>query len=733
MEKIKVTNGVYWVSVPEAGLRLLCGCPADSIKHLMRMGLIVSVEKNGVVYETGPSAILLADTSIQNGSFSNLAEFPILQIFYRQGKIIPGHPNNTGEKPIVVGSSNQVKAQANYIQRGKYGLLDRKEILSSGADEELARAVMRIKLAFAYGKIEGAEQLIDFRTIERESLELKPGVFLRRKDLNVYEISRGDESVTVDLNLGPHEEYEPPVRLDFHRIRREYFSIIHNGEGDGWDPTRPCMASILVYQGKIYLIDSGPNITHALTALGVSVSEIEGVFQTHAHDDHFAGLPTLVRSDHMIKYYATPLVRTSVMKKLSALMAIPEGRFSHYFEIHDLEFNSWNNIAGLEVMPVFSPHPVETNIFYFRTFWEGGYRSYAHLADITALGTLAKMVSKDPRAPGLSAELFERTKEAYLREATIKKIDSGGGMIHGDIRDFATDKSGKILISHTTSEKLSDAEMEIGSNAAFGAQDVLIESNQDYAMQSAARYMKTYFPTVPGNDLRMLLNCGLVEFNAGVNLIRRGEANQHIYLLLQGVVYLIDASRGMRSSLTAGSFIGEFSGLLGEPSETTYRSASYVKLLKVPAELYARFINRNFDFGEIVRFHGNIAFLQGTWLFGEMISSRILSKFARLMDPRKVAKGEAIEIDEPSLYILKEGSFAVSFAEVQVETLKPGGFFGEESILLKSSNMSRAVALADSALYCIPGHFLDNIPIVEWKLLETYERRIMAFGVSSVG
>jgi hemerythrin len=96
-------------------------------------------------------------------------------------------------------------------------------------------------------------------------------------------------------------------------------------------------------------------------------------------------------------------------------------------------------------MPVYSPHPVETNIYYFRTFWEGGYRSYAHLADIIALRTLGKMVTADPKRPGLSPELFEKTKEAYFREATIKKIDSGGGMIHGDIMDFAGDKSGKLL------------------------------------------------------------------------------------------------------------------------------------------------------------------------------------------------------------------------------------------------------------------------------------------------
>ncbi len=46
----------------------------------------------------------------------------------------------------------------------------------------------------------------------------------------------------------------------------------------------------------------------------------ELAFHTHTHDDHFAGITTLIRADHRIKYFATPLVRKSVTKKLSALL-----------------------------------------------------------------------------------------------------------------------------------------------------------------------------------------------------------------------------------------------------------------------------------------------------------------------------------------------------------------------------------------------------------------------------
>ena len=151
MQKLRVTNGVYWVEIPEADLYILCGCPADAVKHLMKMGLIAERERNGVVAQTGPNAILLSDTTIQKGSFSNLAEFPVLQMLYLQGMILPHHPNNTGRKPMLIGLEDQVRTQSGYIYRGTYGLSTLEEILEAGVPAPLAQEMMRIKTWFFAG------------------------------------------------------------------------------------------------------------------------------------------------------------------------------------------------------------------------------------------------------------------------------------------------------------------------------------------------------------------------------------------------------------------------------------------------------------------------------------------------------------------------------------------------------------------------------------------------------
>lgn len=308
MESTKVTNGVWYVRIPEAGLSVLCGCPPDVVKHLMRRGAIAETSLRGTVFETGPNAILLSDVAIQGGTFCNMAEFPLLQMFYRQGLTLPGHVNNNGRKPIFIGLLSQLVAQSAYILRGTFGLESEAEIEAAGIRPEFAKEIMRYKTRFAGGKPRGLGETAEFAPTDSGRAELPGGVAVIRKSLNVYVFRHGDEEVEVDLNLAAGETYESPVRLDSHRVERNYFSVVHSGEGNGWDKDRPCMSSIVVFQGKVYLIDTGPYVLESLTALGISVNELEGIFHTHAHDDHFAGLTSLVRTDHRIKYFATTLV-----------------------------------------------------------------------------------------------------------------------------------------------------------------------------------------------------------------------------------------------------------------------------------------------------------------------------------------------------------------------------------------------------------------------------------------
>jgi hemerythrin len=471
-------------------------------------------------------------------------------------------------------------------------------------------------------------------------------------------------------------------------------------------------------------------VLNSLVSLGVCVNEIEGLFHTHCHDDHFAGLPALARSGHRIRYFATPLVRRTAQRKLAALMDVPEERFGDYFEVHDLAMGKWNDLEGLEVRPILAPHPVETTNLFFRTTWEGGYRSYTHLADLVSFDILRKMVTDDATKSGVSVEAAERYMEEALAPADLKKLDIGGGLIHGQARDFAGDRSGKLVLSHKTGE-LTDAEKQIGSNATFGMQDVLIAARQDYTMQSASLYLRGHLSGVAESDLAMLLNGETSEHNVGLILVKKGAVPSHVYLVLSGVVEFLDAPTGVHNILAAGSLVGELGAIIGSPSTRTYRTASYVKTLRIPAELYVRVLTKS-GLLEVVReVRERRHLLQNTWLLGEMIPFAAQYAMARGMERRTIPKGGLIEATPgPSLYLLEHGSVELLSGHRVIETLGFDGFWGEESILGVGPSIFSARAAADTVVWRVPAAALDGIPIVRLKLQETIERRRRAFAGS---
>jgi hemerythrin len=732
--KIQVTTGVYWVEIPAVEVYILCGCPADSVKHLMKRGLIVPTEKSGVPCETGPNVILLSDIPLQNGQFSNLAEFPVLQMLYRQGIMLPGHPNNTGIKPLLAGAQDQVDAQMAYIYRGNYGLVSHEELMATGISPENADLMMRMKTRFAFGRIRPTNDLLDHCVIGNTMVELRHGVSVRRLAMNVFSIEYGGESVTVDLNLPPQAIYPSPYPLGFHQIRRSHFSVIHSGAGDGWDVDRPTMSSVLLYQGMVYLVDAGPNLANILTALGIGINEIEGIFHTHAHDDHFAGIPTLMRAGHRIKYFAPPLVRHSVWKKLAALLSVDEATLDNYFDIVDLEMDQWNDIHGMEVKPVFSPHPVETCLYLFRTVWQDGYRSYGHWADLTSTDVLRRMThpTAEGRDDALPESWVEHILSDYLLPANLKNLDIGGGMIHGQAEDFRQDQSDEIILSHTA-RLLTPEEKQIGVGAPFGTSHVLVEDQSDGQRRQAFEFLNSYFPHASRDRLRNLLNNPILTFNPESFLARAGSVEPVIYLVLSGTVEMIHCetfSSGTRratiSTLSAGALIGEYARLRNAPLAETYRAANFVRALALPGFMYRDFVEHSNLYLDIERNQENRSFISRTWLFGEAIAYPIHNRIAQSMqlmwyvDPYEIVR----TFDPEMLYLIRQGRLRQLRRDGVRTDLVAGDFFGQESIITGKPADFTIQVIEPGVVYAIPKAVLQEIPIVQWKLFESCRRPV---------
>lgn len=722
IRKITVTTGITWIEVADADLRLLCGCPADVVKHLARCGLILPIEVGGVACESGPNAILLSDLAIQNGQPCNRSEFPVLQMLYLQGMLVPDHPNNTGRRPRMIGSRHQVETQMAYLYRGNYGLDSVDELREAGVAPAQAEAIMRMKLAFAFGRIRPTEELIEPLTLEQGTIEIQNGVRMRRLRTNVFELAYGEETVEVDLNLAPGEHYPCPYTLGNYLLEPDYFAVAHTGDGDGWDMNRPAMGCIVFFQGRVYLVDAGPNVEHALNALGVGVNEIDGIFQTHCHDDHVVGLTSLISGERRIAYYAVPMVRASVIKKLSAVMQLAEHEFSRLFDVRDLELDAWNDIEGLEVKPILSPHPVETTILYFRAMWEGGYRVYGHLADIASAKVMDELLAPADAPYGLSAELRDQALAAYRMRADVKKIDIGGGLIHGAARDFKDDPSDKLILAHT-SRPLTGAERAIGSGASFGTVDVLIQGTSDIFRRRAYEYLHGYFADVPKHRIRHLLNCEHVVVNPEVLLVHEGETVSNVYLVLSGSVEVLRPDAAGTSLLSAGSILGETFALLDIPAAESYRAVGFVRALRLPRDLYMEFVTRSALYHQIVQSHEKREFLRSVPLFADGVSGITLNRLVQAAEPRAMARGEILPPPAEELIVLEAGAAQLATTAGYRERLGAGSHFGAIMLVGVAIDGARIEILDDVRAYALPLEQVVELPVVRWKLLETHRRR----------
>ncbi|MBF0340842.1 MAG: response regulator [Magnetococcales bacterium] len=719
---IHVAPGVYWLQIPEAGLYILCGCPSEVVKLLMRKGLNASATKKGVTFETGPNVILLSDLLVQNGGFANLAEFPVLQMLYRQGMILPGHPNNTGVRPMLIGAADQIKAQLGYIHRGNYGLLSKEEIMAAGVDAETAEIMMRIKLKFAFGQIREPSRFLDTLEVDDTPREIRNGAMVQRIGCNRFRFTYRGQSAEIDLNLPPDLPYQSPYPLGHHSIHRHYFAVVHTGSGDGWDPDRPSMSSVLMFQGRIYLIDVVPGVINSLNALGIDISELAGVFHTHAHDDHFAGLPELIRTDRRLHYFATPLVRAAVAKKFAALMSLDEGKFTQFFDVHDLTFDVWNKCNGLDVMPLYAPHPVENNLLLFRALGEEGYRTYAHWADLTALSVLERMSGAG--AQDVPPAFVEKVKADYLRPADLKKLDVGGGMIHGVATDFAKDPSRRLILAHLA-RSLTPEEMSLGSSTAFGAVDVLIAGEQDYRRQRIFCYLKELFPNVADCELRMLINGRILNHNVGTIIRQDGADDGFLDMIIAGEFVYQDARAGICNHLGFGSFMGLHRMFNLSLSETgNYRAVSHGAVLRIPVAMFRIFLEENGLTEWMEGILQKVGFLNHTWLFGEQTSFALLSRIAQVLEVVPVPHGTLLATEtEPLLWILKSGRvLMLDAADRVVETLEPGDFLGEHSYL-KSINRWRFRTDGACELYKLQWDGVLDAPIIHWKMLEIDQKR----------
>ncbi len=718
--KKNISNGVTWVAIKEANLYLCCGCPADTVKHLRKSGCINNVEVEGIMSQDGPNAILLSDTLIQNGQIANLAEFPILQMLYMQGMNLVDHPNYKKSKPILIGYEDQIKSQLDYASVGNHGLTSIDEIMEAGISLEGANKIISMKLHFSGGEMKHLHDLIATCTIGDSKVEMENGVYIHRTGINIFKISYKDESVIVDLNLKQDEHFIAPYELPFKKIVRDVFSITHTGEGNGWDEKRPCMASVIHFREKIYLVDAGPNILNNLSYLGIGLSEIDGIFLSHIHDDHFAGITELINVERKLNLYTTKLVRRTAEKKLKALMNSKIDLIDVAFNCIDLEFDFWNDVDGMEVKPIFSPHTVETNIFNFRIFDGEDFKTYTHLADSINFDEYKAIVGNSPKL--FSTKDISRLEEIYLSKVNLKKIDVGGGIVHGHLTDYDSDSSDVLVVAHTTAPVETNKENLI--NVEFGDAHTLIRNDEfDFLKAKSTSFIRQYFDTIGENELSLLVQQKINSYTPNQQIIAEDDNQNKLMLILTGLVFFED-DVGNRQTMDSGNVIGYSKRYFRRELPKSYQAFSHVNCLEFDEEFINTFIKTN-SLVEI--FNERIStntILRRTRLLGGILSNTVYNRIS--------INSEILIVDEEGLldknlqsniFIIVKGKVKIRYSKGFNLSVNEGEHFGGSNLLNAYRRKQNFIFSSKLKVLSIPIEQIEKVPQILWRLLELEQMR----------
>lgn len=653
MKKSDITNGLSYIEVPEVGMRILCGCPENSIKFIMQKGLTPAVEINGFRLVSGPNAILLNDIPIFNSHFLNFSEFPVLHHQYFQGAAF----NGTNDKVMLVGNRTQVNNQYNYIKRGLHGLVSKEEILGAGIEEELANKFLAIG---NYHRGQDKKFDIINKIYINNKTRIKGDLFIERKSINIFEFTYKDQKIDVDLNFKPYSKGAGlPYNISNKLLKFENFSITTVGDGNGWNPEVPCMGALITAKGKRFLVDSGPGSLDLIRNLGVTPSEIEGVFITHSHDDHFAGILSLLNSDSKIKFFSSRIVIASVLKKFEALLNLSKDELKKYFEFIILKENIWTNIGEMEVKPMYSFHTIETNIFYFRNLnSDKEWKVYGHINDIISRKDLDYMLDSD-QSGIIKSTWANKWFDNYLKPADLKRVDVGGGVVHGCSSDFVNDKSSKIILSHLSNDIDISASSSFSHPTEFGHTEVLIKSDKNYLIEISDRILSelNFFNSDNKNNIN---ESDISLFKPNEVLLVKNQKIKSIYLVLSGLVETED-NKGYKRKYVKGDFLYSFNN--EKNHKYNYITNSYCYLCKIDFKKLKRYLKR-------LKPDNTLTLLRNSTFFTYGFSFHKLLQLSLVVKPVRIKKDQIINLGDYTNFIVADGNIQLLINSIKVKQYK---------------------------------------------------------------
>ncbi len=512
------------------------------------------------------------------------------------------------------------------------------------------------------------------------------------------------ESEPLPLTLAPPQP-----------VPKQEITLQFIGGSDGFDP-QGITTCFLAYFGTTgrdtaTLFDVAAYLRVRLGHLGIALGQISDVFISHLHEDHIAGLPELLLRGHRIRLITSRIIYSSLLRVLSAMLAISEPEAAGLFDFCPLDPDHPITIEGKHFEAIYGIHTIPTLAVRVNGLCYSGDMRYDEK-------WFAKLVEDGVLSESRMIELM-----LFPEGSRILVQDAGGGDVHTtptseNLITLAA-KSKHIILTHTRKEKhrlpkaLTDWKnvdfAEDGHVAAIGP---TITSHPNAEMLETISTCPLYARLSVAEQLHLAENVMIQSWDAGETIIQQGDpSGDTAYIVHRGLVKVSINYRTIQI-LGRGTSVGERGVLTFKPRSATIEAFSDVQLLVLDHPLFHSIADK-LGLSEVVE--------RAEWLSKHLIFKHL--PWATLLDlaldfqPIHLPTGRLLyEYGKPAneCYLLISGE-VVLFNE-NLEPLgsfdTSGEFFGGRAVLSGATYKTYAGVSKESVLWSLSSAALQRFQLL---------------------
>ena len=508
----------------------------------------------------------------------------------------------------------------------------------------------------------------------------------------------------------------PPYPVLRHEITLQFI-----GGSDGFDPNgiTTCFLAYIGSSGHTdpTLFDTAAYLRVRLGNLGISPSQISEVVLSHLHEDHMAGLPeVLLMGEHRVRLLTSTIVYHSLLRVLSAMLAVPEAEAAALFDYYPLNPGQPVTLEGRRFETIYAVHSIPTLAVRVNGLCYSGDMRYdeAWFEQLEAEGLL----SAERRA-----ELTH-----FADGASVLVQDAGGGAIHTTLtpeilRSLAA-KSPKVVLAHTSKHQLPRGQTGLlNQGVEFAHSGHVTAIGAALPREAEAEFVETLsacplFARLPvGERVALAARGELTRWAPGQVIMQEGHvSDRQMFLIHSGLVEVWSGGQFVRV-IGRGNSIGERGALQGEVRAGSLTARGPVELLGFKPEV----------FQPIAEGLGlPAAFARAEWLwkhptFGHLPWATLLD-LALDFQPRQLSADELLfQFGEAGheCYLLISGAIAIlnKDGEPLGEFTKPGEFFGGRAVLFGTPRNATARVTRPGEVWALPASALHRLQTVYPNIL----------------